>query len=116
MREHEAHRPDDVRGVAQEHRALAQGLAHEAEVAVLQVAQPAVDQLGAGRGGVRGQIILFAQQHVEAAPRRVSRDAGTVDAAADDEQVDRARRRTPHRHLNTAIDGSAGGRVMGGNG
>ena len=103
MREHEAHRPDDVRGVAQEHRALAQGVAHKSEVAVLQVAKPAVDQLGAGRRGVRGQIVLLAQQHVEAAPRRVPGDAGAVDAAADDEQVDRARRRTPHTHLNTAI-------------
>ena len=103
MREHEAHRPDDVRGVAQQHRALAQGVAHKSEVAVLQVAKPAVDQLGAGRRGVRGQIVLLAQQHVEAAPRRVPGDAGAVDAAADDEQVDRARRRTPHTHLNTAI-------------
>ena len=102
MREHEAHRPDDVRGVAQEHRALAQGLAHESEVAMLQVSKPAVDQLGAGRRGVRGQIVLLAEQHVEAAPRRVPGDAGAVDAAADDEQVDRARHLTPHTHPNMA--------------
>ena len=102
MREHEAHRPDDVRGVAQEHNALAQGAAHEAEVAVLHVAKPAMDQLGAGRRGVRGQIVLLAQQHVEAAPRRVPGDAGAVDTAADDEQIDRARRRPPHTHLRLA--------------
>ena len=103
MREHEAHRPDDVRGVAQEHRALAQRLAHEPDVAVLQVAKPAVDQLGAGRRGVRGEIVLLAQQHVEPAPCRVPGDAGAVDAAADDEQVDRVRRGTPHVHSSGAI-------------
>ena len=98
MRQHEAQRPDDVRGIAEQNRALPQGLAHEPEVAVLQVAQPAVDELGAGGRCVRGQVVLLAQQHVEAAARRVPRDAAAVDAAADDQQVDRARRPIPRVH------------------
>ncbi len=49
--QHEAQRPDDVRGDAPQHLALHQRLAHEAELAVFEEAQPAVDQLGGGRGG-----------------------------------------------------------------
>src|SRR5581483_720889 len=54
---------------------------------VLEIAQAAVDQLGRGRRGRLREIALLHQQHLEAAARRVARDAGAVDAAADDEQV-----------------------------
>ena len=103
MREHEAQRPYDVRGVAQQHLAFLKRVAHEAEIAVFQVAQSAVDQLGAGRRGVRGEVVLLAEQDFESPSRRVARDARTVDAAADDEQVDRLRPGIHHVHRNAAV-------------
>jgi len=44
-RQHETHRPDDVRRHAQQHLALGQRLAHQPEGAVLEIAQAAVDEL-----------------------------------------------------------------------
>ena len=101
--QHEPQRPDDVRCAAQQHLAFLEGVAHEAELAVFEIPKPAVDQLGAGRGSVGGEVILLAQQDVETPPGRVAGDAGAVDAAADDEEIDRARRGAPHTHRNTAI-------------
>jgi hypothetical protein len=89
VRHHEAQRPHDVRRTAQQHLALLQRLAHQRELVVLQVAQPAVDQLGGRRRGVRREVVLFAQQHAPAAARQIARDAAAVDAAADDQHVAR---------------------------
>jgi hypothetical protein len=68
VRQHEAHRLDDVRGLGQQHFALGQGFAHQAEFVMFEVAQAAVDQLAAGRRGVAGQVVLFAKEHRQAAP------------------------------------------------
>jgi hypothetical protein len=87
VRQHEAQRPHDVRRVAQQDFALLQGLAHQAELVVLQVAQAAVDQLGGGRGRVRCQVVFFAQHYRQPATGRVARDTRAIDAAADDQQV-----------------------------
>ena len=70
VRQDEAQRPDDVRRRAQQHLALDQRLAHQAELVVLEIAQTAVDQLAAGRGGVAGEVILLAQQDGQPATRR----------------------------------------------
>jgi hypothetical protein len=88
VRQHETQRPDDVGRRAQQHLTLDERLTHQAELVVLEVAQAAVDQLGAGRGGGAGQIVFFAKQHREAAARRVAGDAGTVDATADHYDVE----------------------------
>ena len=53
VRQHEAQRVDDVRRHAQQHLALRQRLVHQAERPMLEVAQAAVDQLGAAAGGAR---------------------------------------------------------------
>ena len=74
-RQHEAHRPDQVRRHAQHDLALDQRLAHQAEPAVLEIAQPAVDQLGRGRGGAGREIVLLDQQHPEPAAGGVAGDA-----------------------------------------
>ena len=88
MRQHEAQRPDQVRGVAQQHLALGERLVHEPQRALLEVAQAAVDQLGRGRGSRRGEIVLLEQQHPDAPPGRVTGDPRPVDAAADDGEVE----------------------------
>ena len=74
-------------GDAQQDLALGERLGHQAELVVLEVAQAAVDQLRGGRRGRAGEIVLLDQQHRQAAPRGVARDAGAVDAAADHQQV-----------------------------
>ena len=88
VRQHEGQRADDVGGVAQQHLALDERLAHQAELVIFEVAQAAMDELGAGRGGGAGEVGLLDQQHLEAAAGGVAGDAGTVDAAADDQEID----------------------------
>ena len=83
----ETQRLDDVRSLGQQHFAFGQGFAYQAELVVLQVAQAAVDQLAAGRGGVLCQIVLFAKEHRQAASGGIGRDAHAIDATADHRQV-----------------------------
>jgi hypothetical protein len=66
-----------------------QRLAHEAELAVLEVAQPAVDHARRGRGGASGKIRLVHEQRVDAVERELAQEAGAIDAAAEDEHVRR---------------------------
>src|SRR5205085_2883047 len=77
-----------VRGEAQHHLALLERLAHQAELVLFEVAQAPVDELGAPRAGGAGEVRLLHQCHRQAPPRGVTGDAGAVDAAADDEEVD----------------------------
>ena len=49
VRHHETQRPDDMRCIAQQHLAFAQALRDEPKLVMLKIAQPAMDQLGAGR-------------------------------------------------------------------
>jgi hypothetical protein len=90
MRQHEGKRADDMRGVAKQHLALDQRLAHQAEFVIFEIAQSAVDQLGAGRGGSARQVVLLDQQDAEAAADGIACDTGTVDATADDQEIDGA--------------------------
>ena len=71
----------------QQHLALGERLGDQAELVLLEVAQAAVDQLGGRRRGRAGEIAALDQQHRQAAAGGVARDAGAVDAAADDQQV-----------------------------
>ena len=87
MRQDEAQRPDDVRRLREQHLALGERLAHEAELVVLEIAQAAVDQLRAVRGRGTGEVAHLSEQHLEAAAGGVGGDAGAVDAAADDRQI-----------------------------
>src|SRR6185503_1395481 len=68
--------------------ALAHGLEHQPHVALLEVAEPTVDELRGAARGPAGEIAALDQRGSEPAHRRVTRDAGPVDAAADDEQVE----------------------------
>ena len=55
---------------------------------MLEIAQAAVDQLGRGRGGAGGKIVLLDQQHAQAAAGGVAGNPRSVDAAADDGEVE----------------------------
>ncbi|MCY1398690.1 hypothetical protein D9M71_137260 [compost metagenome] len=87
VRQDEAHRPDDVRRLVQQDFALGEGFAHQAQFAVFQIAQAAVDQLAAGGRGMAGEVVLFAKEHGKPAPGGIRRDAHAVDAAADHGEV-----------------------------
>ncbi len=88
MRQHEAHRPDDMRGGGEQDFALDQRLAHQAEFVIFEIAQAAMDELPRARRGALGEIVLLAHDDGKAATGRVARNSGAVHAAADDEDVD----------------------------
>ena len=88
--QHEAQGPGQMRRLGQQHLAFLQGLAHQPELVLLQVAQAAMDELGCLGGGGAREIVHFAKPDLERPPRRVAGDARAIDAAADHEQVERA--------------------------
>src|SRR5262245_12183576 len=92
MGQDEGQRPDDMRRHLQQHFALDQRFAHQAELVVFQVAQPAMDQLGAGGGGGAGEVRLLGKHDLEPSARGVTGDAGAIDAAAHHEQIDQSGR------------------------
>ena len=67
--------------------ALYQRFVDQSKLEQLQVAQAAVYELGAGGRGCRSQIGLLDQSHFVATAGRIARDAGPIDAATDDQQV-----------------------------
>ena len=87
-RQHEAHRPDEVRRHAQHHLALDQRLAHQPEPSLLEIAQAPVDELGGGRRRAGREIVLLDQQNAQAPAGGVAGDPGAVDAAADDGEIE----------------------------
>ena len=85
----ERHRLDQVRTQPGQHQlALPEGLAHQGEVQLLEVAQPPVEELGAARGRARGVVTLLDQQHAEATGGGVQRHARAGHTAADHQHVD----------------------------
>ncbi len=87
VRQHERQRLDQVRRLREQHLALGERLGDQPEFVVLEIAQSAVDQLGAPLRGCRGEIVLLDQQRREPAPGSVARHAGTVDATPDDQEI-----------------------------
>ena len=80
--------PDQMRGDAEEEAAGCGRLPEPPEVAVLEVAQAAMDHLeGIGRGGA-GEVGPLDQRHGEAALGRVQGGGGTEDATADHHQIE----------------------------
>src|SRR5207244_4460130 len=69
--------------------ALAERFTDQADLAVLEVAEPAVDQPSGPARGARAEVGLVQQQDAEAAHGGVARDPAAVDAGADDDQVER---------------------------
>jgi hypothetical protein len=79
VRQHEAHRFDDVRRLGQQHFALGQRFTHQTEFVMFEVAQAAVDQLAAGRRGVAGEVVLFAKEHRKPATGGIRCDPHAID-------------------------------------
>jgi hypothetical protein len=88
VRQDKPQRADDMRRHAQQHLALCQRLAHQAEGALLQIPQSAVDQLGRGRRRGRAEVVLLDEENAKPATCGIARDTGTVDAAANDRKVE----------------------------
>lgn len=90
------HREDErqplhqVRRVAAEALPLQQRAPHQRQVALLDVAQPAVDHLRRLGGGAGGEVVAFHQRHAQAAGDGVQRGVAAGHAASDDEDVHRA--------------------------
>jgi len=86
VRQHEFHRPDDVRGDPEQRFALGERLGDEPEFEVLQVAKPAVDQL------VEAEEVAEARSFCRPAAlsgpvRRHRARTRAVDAAANDQEI-----------------------------
>ena len=88
VRQHERQRLDDVRRLPQHHLALGERFADQPEFVLLEIAQAAVDQLGAPLRRGRRDVALLDHEHLEPASGRIARDARAVDAPADDEEIE----------------------------
>src|SRR5690606_39022480 len=102
VRQDEPHWPDDVRRRGPEHLALRECLVHEPELVVLEIAKPAMDELGRRRGSARCKIVHFAQDYRIAAADGVPCDPRAVNAASDNEDVVGSLRSLTH-----GVDGPA---------
>ena len=87
-RQHEAHRPDQVRRHPQHHLALDQCLAHQAEPSLLEIAQAAVDELRGGGRCAGGKVVLLDQQDAQPAAGGIAGNPGAIDAAADNGEIE----------------------------
>ena len=89
QREQERDGLDQMRGeLGHQQVAFPQRLADQLEVELLQVPQPAVDQLARPARGARGQVARLHQGDPQAAGRGVQRRPRTGDPAADDQHVE----------------------------
>jgi hypothetical protein len=86
-RDHEAHRPNQMRRDPQPGPALGQRSAHPSEAAPFQDREIAVDQPRCCRGRRTAQIALLQQDDPQAAAGGIAREADTIQAAADDRKV-----------------------------
>ena len=85
----ERHRAHEMRREhVQQQAALAQRLADEAELQLLEVAQAAVDQLARAARGAGGEVALLEQRDRQPAAGGVERAARARRAAADDDDVE----------------------------
>ncbi len=96
VRQNEAQGPRDMGSLGQQHLALHQRLAHQSELVLLEIAQPAVDELGRLGRGAAGEIVHFAEADLERSPRGIARDACPIDPTADDEQIEQRALRFIH--------------------
>ena len=80
----------EVRRILAEQTALAESLANEPHPRLLEIAETAVDQLGAAAGGALAEVVLFQEHDAIAARSRIDRDSDTGRAAADYRDIPRS--------------------------
>gem|GEM_PF-6229432 len=83
----ETQRRDQMRGLGEQHLAFGQCLAHQAQLIVFEIAQPAMHQLAACRRRVLRQVALFAEKHGQPAASGIGGDPDAIDACANHGQV-----------------------------
>src|SRR5205823_4961902 len=88
----ELERRDEVRREAQQPLALLERLAHEPDLEVLEVAEPAVNEPRGRAARATGEIVALDEEHREPRERGLARDRGAVDAPADHDHVERSAR------------------------
>ena len=79
-RKDETRRSDQVWRHLQQHLAFLHRLGDELEVELLQIPQPAVDELGRPTARARSEIVLLDQRDTKAAQARLARDARARDS------------------------------------
>src|SRR3954449_4194197 len=103
MGQHKSQRADDVRNDLPKNFAFDQGLAHQAEFVILEIAQAAMYQLGGPGRCPAGQVVHLAKKYGAAAARRITRDPASVDAASDDREIEHSVQGRPPRSALVAI-------------
>ena len=78
-----------TRGQLRQNVSLGDRFMHEAQAELLQVAQAAVNQLGAPRAGPAGEVPFLDQNRLEASRRSILGDPRSRDASSDHEQIRR---------------------------
>src|SRR5262249_9563679 len=84
----EPHGPDEMRCQPPQPLALARRFPDELHVPLLQVAEPAVDQLGGAARRPGSEVTLLHQRDLESTQDRRGGDARAVDAATHHEQIE----------------------------
>ena len=74
-----------MRGIAQQAVALVKGFPHQAEFAIFQVTDAAVQHVRGGHTGSGAEVFFVHQQHINALQRQIAKSADAVDASPDDE-------------------------------
>ena len=89
QRDEERQDAHEVRRVLERALAFVEALVDQPELALLQVAQAAVHELGALRARARREVVALDERGAQAPAGGVERHAGAGDAAADHEHVER---------------------------
>ncbi len=88
-RQQEGEHLDHVRSVAHQSPTLVQRFVHEADVAVLQIAEAAVDELRALRRCAAGEVVALDQRRPQPTVRCIEGHSDARDPAADHQHVER---------------------------
>ena len=89
QREEERQRFDEMRRKGRQRQlALVQRLAHQPELELLEVAQPAVEHLRRAARGAGGEVTRLDEGDLESAGRGIERSASADHATADDDDVE----------------------------
>ncbi len=103
---------DQMRGVAEEALALVERLVDQPVIVLLEVSQPAVDQLRRFRRRTRGEILRLDQGGAQPPGRGVEGDPAPGDAASDDEHFEALAGQAVKRGLAVEGDGRGHGPTL----